>query len=148
MDRGRLPNTDPPRSRQGDLHKRASTVSSNYTVLADLLTFYSVVMNTQFIIFYEEEEHYLEETGIQAFFKKSSRQIAEAFQSTAVYLDLARDLDRKTPLPFFKSKIDGAQLAYDRLKLELSERVGEEKVSEIEEQVLTAIKKERDESAG
>ena len=105
-------------------------------------------MNTQFIVFYEDEELFLDESTLLVFFKKSSRQIAEAFQSTAVYLDLARDLDKKTPLPFFKSKIDGAQLAYDRLKLELSERVGEEKVSEIEEQVLTAIKKEKDESAG
>lgn len=104
-------------------------------------------MNTQFIIFYEEEEHYLDETSLQVFFKKSSRQIAEAFQSTAIYLDLAKDLGKKTPLPFFKSKIDGAQLAYDILKVELAERIGEEKVQEIEEQVLTAIKKEKDESA-
>ena len=105
-------------------------------------------MNTQFIVFYEDEEHYLEEQGLLDFFKRSSRQLAEAFQSTAIYLDLAKELGTKTPLPFFTSKIEGAQSAYDRLKLELSERVGEEKVTEIEEQVLTAIKKEKDESAG
>lgn len=105
-------------------------------------------MNTQFIVFYEDEEHYLDEPALLNFFKKSSRQLAEAFQSTAIYLDLAKDLADESPLPFFKSKIESSQLAYDRLKLELSERVGEEKVAEIEEQVLTAIKKEKDESAG
>jgi hypothetical protein len=105
-------------------------------------------MNTHFIIFYKEEEYYLDEKELLLFFKKSSRQIAEALQETAVYLDLAKDLDSTTQLPFFKSKVEGAGLAYERLKLELADRIGEEKVLEIEEQVLTAIKNEKNESAG
>jgi hypothetical protein len=105
-------------------------------------------MNTQFIIFYEDEEYLLDETSLLGFFKKSSRQLAEAFQATAIYLDLAKELGEKTPSPFFESKTSASQLAYDRIKIELTERIGEEKVLEIEEQVLTAIKKEKDESAG
>lgn len=104
-------------------------------------------METQFIIFYEDEDHHLNEEGMVTFLKKSSRQIAEAFQSTAVYLDLAKELDMGV-LPFFKTKIKGSQAAYDRLKSELIERVGEEKTLEIEEQILTAIQNEKDESAG
>lgn len=105
-------------------------------------------MNTQYIVFYEDEEHYLDEPALLLFFKRGSRQLAEAFQSTAIYLDLARDLAKNSKLPFFLSKIEGSQLAYDRLKLELSERIGRDKTQEIEEQVLTAIKLEKDESAG
>jgi hypothetical protein len=138
---------DLPTPQKVSRNKRASAVSNDNAALADLPNLYSVVMETQFIIFYEDEEHYLNEEGMNLFFKRSSRQLAEAFQSTAVYLDLAKELDIGT-LPFFKTRIEGSQAAYDRLKLELVERVGEEKTLEIEEQVLTAIQNEKDESAG
>ena len=103
-------------------------------------------MTDNFIVFYEDEEHYLGEETMVAFCRKTSRQLADAFQSTAIYLDLAMDLAKGSPLPFFKSKIEGAQHAYDRLRSELAERIGEEKTQEIAEQIKVAIKKEKDES--
>jgi hypothetical protein len=97
-------------------------------------------MKDDFIVFYEDSELYLGEKEMSAFCQRSSRQLAEAFQSTAIYLDLALDLAKGSPLPFFESKINGAKLAYDRLQSELVDRIGEEKIK-------VAIKKEKDESA-
>jgi hypothetical protein len=102
-------------------------------------------MKDDFIVFYEDSELYLGEKEMSAFCQRSSRQLAEAFQSTAIYLDL--DLAKGSPLPFFESKINGAKLAYDRLQSELVDRIGEEKTQEIAEQIKVAIKKEKDESA-
>lgn len=105
-------------------------------------------MNREFIVFYEDEEHYMGETAMRLFCDKSARQLAEAFQSTAIYLDLAKDLSNGSALPFFEDKIKGAEAAYERLMTVLNDRIGEEKTQEIAEEIKVSIKKEKDERQG
>jgi ERCC4-type nuclease len=97
------------------------------------------------IVFHNDEDLYLDQEEMEEFCKNND--IVLAFQSTAVYLDLAKDLDAMGPLPFFKSKVIGSQAAYDYLKLKLIETRGEEFTEKITEEIESAIQKEKDESA-
>lgn len=97
------------------------------------------------IVFYNDEELYLNQAEMEEFCQNN--EVLPALQSTAIYLDLAKELDAQGPMPFFKSKVIGSQAAYDYLRLKLIEAKGEEFTQLAIKEIESAIQKEKDESA-
>lgn len=103
-------------------------------------------MEIAMIVFDGDEEIYANVEEMEEICKRGDA--LTLFQTTAVYLDFVKEMNKEKGLPFLKSKEIGSQAAYDYMKIRLAEITSEEFMTAVVEQIDLAIKKEKDEPAG